>query len=277
MALPWDPSIRTEKDRPIARNQIRIHLQSVALCRAAICATLVFMLNPQPENDPLFLPPRPNRWSGPLTEPPPRIFECRDARGQVLLTLQAAGERDYILFYQVINDPTLNQFQCRVGDMLDTSGNGITQNELAKFLRHVENSFDKNVSEPALWQWVAFNTANTPVGFVELSTVCEGEGQKGVNPSALMLGFTILGNHQRKGYASTAAKHLVEWARSVDTVKEIQGWCHPQNEASQTLNANLGMKLCRDAEERFRFFPMLNESVRMQVWSLSLTRKADES
>jgi RimJ/RimL family protein N-acetyltransferase len=191
----------------------------------------------------------------------------------VVLTLRAAGSSDHACYDLWINDRDLNLFQSRVGDRLDTSGHGITANELTGLLEHVERSFSNNPQKPALWQWVVLNTEDIPVGLAELSTVTTGAAPGGISLDTVTFGFVIQKEHQGKGYASSLGQCLIEWIKSTGEVRELQGWCHPGNGASQRTMQKLGMQMKEDAQNVTRAFPLLGAPAMMQVWSLDLTEK----
>lgn len=56
------------------------------------------------------------------------------------------------------------------------------------------------------------------------------------------IGFALLSEHMRKGYAVEAAKALIEYVNREKGVKAVFGFCDEKNEASMGTLRNLGMK-----------------------------------
>ncbi|KAG9597896.1 putative GNAT family acetyltransferase, partial [Aureobasidium melanogenum] len=77
---------------------------------------------------------------------------------------------------------------------------------------------------------------NTPIGTVSL--------MRGENSSLLApdIGFALLSEHMRKGYAVEAAKGLIEYVTREKGIKAVFGFCDEKNEASMGTLGKLGMK-----------------------------------
>lgn len=56
------------------------------------------------------------------------------------------------------------------------------------------------------------------------------------------VGFSMLSEHMRKGYAVEAAKAIVEYVDENLGVKAVFGFCNPKNEASMGVLRRMGMK-----------------------------------
>ena len=76
----------------------------------------------------------------------------------------------------------------------------------------------------------------TPIGTVSLM---RGDKSSLLAPD---IGFAMLSEHMRKGYAVEAAKALIEYADKELGVKAIFGFCDEKNEASMGALRKLGMR-----------------------------------
>ena len=197
----------------------------------------------------------PSFFLGPLTQPPPRTLFGVDKHG-VELSLHAASPGDIDLFLELSNNPKLNRFESLVD---------ISREFLSDALTHVQQCFENTQTRRALWKWAIKNGQGSPVGGIELSALPLDHV---LFHQALMIGFTVLPDSQRNGYASGAMKSMIDWIRKTGLVSEIQGWCHKDNAASQHTMLKLGMKKTLHTVDQY--FPRLNEVSPMEVWSAAL-------
>ena len=83
---------------------------------------------------------------------------------------------------------------------------------------------------------VSLTENNTPIGTVSL--------MRGENSSLLApdIGFAMLSEYMRKGYAVEAARGLIEYADRELSVKAVFGFCEEKNEASMGALRKIGMR-----------------------------------
>jgi RimJ/RimL family protein N-acetyltransferase len=83
---------------------------------------------------------------------------------------------------------------------------------------------------------VSLTENNTPIGTVSL--------MRGENSSLLApdIGFAMLSEYMRKGYAVEVAKALIAYANTELGVKAVFGFCDEKNEASMGALRKLGMR-----------------------------------
>lgn len=55
------------------------------------------------------------------------------------------------------------------------------------------------------------------------------------------LGFAILPEYSGKGYATEAAKGLIDWVHSYHGIEAVFGFCDPSNQRSRKVLQNSGM------------------------------------
>ncbi|CAD0083519.1 unnamed protein product [Aureobasidium vineae] len=77
---------------------------------------------------------------------------------------------------------------------------------------------------------------DTPIGTVSLM---RGESSSLLAPD---IGFAMLSEHMRRGYAVEAAKALVEYVNEEKGVKAVFGFCDEGNEASMGVLRKLGFR-----------------------------------
>jgi RimJ/RimL family protein N-acetyltransferase len=83
---------------------------------------------------------------------------------------------------------------------------------------------------------VSLTENNTPIGTVSLM---RGENSPLLAPD---IGFALLSEYMRKGYAVEAARGLIEYANRELGVKAVFGFCDEKNEASMAALGKLGMR-----------------------------------
>jgi RimJ/RimL family protein N-acetyltransferase len=83
---------------------------------------------------------------------------------------------------------------------------------------------------------VSLTSSTTPIGTVSLM---RGEDSPILAPD---VGFCMLSEHMRKGYAVEAAKAIVEYANTQLGVKAVFGFCNSKNEASMGVLRKMSMK-----------------------------------
>jgi ribosomal-protein-alanine N-acetyltransferase len=83
-------------------------------------------------------------------------------------------------------------------------------------------------------------------------------------PGVTGLGYWIVPDARRRGFASGAVALLAEWSVSVGGFGRMEAWIKPDNEASQRVVAGAGFEM----EGVLRsFLPLGDERQDMQVWS----------
>ncbi|KAH0387971.1 putative GNAT family acetyltransferase, partial [Aureobasidium melanogenum] len=119
--------------------------------------------------------------------------------------------------------------------MLGGNPTSITTPSAAKAL--IENRF---LAEHALNGYgtylISLLENNTPIGTVSL--------MRGGNSSLLApdVGFALLSEHMRQGYAVEAARALIDYVQRGKGVKAVFGFCDDKNEASMGTLRKLGME-----------------------------------
>lgn len=194
---------------------------------------------------------------GPLTQSPPRILQYLGEAGAVEVTLRAVQNEDFGLFRKYTYDPAITRYDCVV-----KPDDGVLQG----LLNRIEKSFNEQSEALPLWQWVVHDKAGEPVGFV---SVCPAPHDSCTSPGPLMIGFAIDPIFQGNHYGLRASQCLIDWATRTHEVSEMQGWCHPENKASQGLMRKLGMEKTEQTIQRY--FPALGTNADMEVWSRRLS------
>lgn len=110
---------------------------------------------------------------------------------------------------------------------------------------------------------VSLTENNTPIGTVSLM---RGENSTLLAPD---IGFAMLSEYMRKGYAVEAAKALIEYANRELGVEAVFGFCDEKNEASMGALRNLGMRW--EGMKRVKVFGDKETA----VWSLGMERVED--
>lgn len=88
----------------------------------------------------------------------------------------------------------------------------------------------------------------------EPDTVIGDLGFKGPQKNgAVELGYGIEDAWQGKGYATEAAKAMIDWAFSQKDVITVEAETAPENTKSQRVLEKLGFKFCREGEEGPRY------------------------
>ncbi|KAL9531368.1 hypothetical protein SMMN14_05202 [Sphaerulina musiva] len=109
----------------------------------------------------------------------------------------------------------------------------ITTTEAARKL--IENRFQAEYARNGYGTYLVSLNEEEPIGTVSLT--------RGAPPTAYSapdLGFAILPDYMRKGYAREAATGLLAWAESELHVYDVLGLCDPANEGSNGLFRSLG-------------------------------------
>ncbi|KAK6000674.1 hypothetical protein QM012_003399 [Aureobasidium pullulans] len=117
--------------------------------------------------------------------------------------------------------------------MLDGRPNTITTPAAAKAL--IENRFLAEHARNGYGTYlISLSDSNTPIGTVSLLRV----------PSLLApdIGFALLSEHMRKGYAVEAAQALISYADRELGTTAVFGFCDERNQASMATMRKLGMK-----------------------------------
>lgn len=163
---------------------------------------------------------------------------------------------DFGLLRTYVDDPAITRYDCVVkpADLV-----------LKKLVTRIEQSFNEQSEALPLWKWIVHNEDGVPVGFVSL---CPVPNYSFATPGPLMIGFAIDPTFQGHHYGLRASQCLIDWAFGTQEVCEIQGWCHPENTASQGLMRKLGMKKTEQSVQRY--FPALGANADMEVWSRHL-------
>ena len=193
---------------------------------------------------------------GPLTQSPPRILQYIKEAGAVEVTMRAVQSDDFSLFREYTHNPALTRYDCVVKP---------DDRVLQDLLNRIERSFNGQLDALPLWQWIVQNTDGEAVGFVSL---CPVPHHPFTSPGPLMIGFAIDPRFQGNHYGLRASQCLIDWAMGTHEVCEIQGWCHPDNGASQGLMRKLGMEKTEQIVQRY--FPALGANADMEVWSRRL-------
>ncbi|KAI4798653.1 acyl-CoA N-acyltransferase [Aureobasidium sp. EXF-8845] len=110
---------------------------------------------------------------------------------------------------------------------------------------------------------VSLTSDNTPIGTVSLM---RGENSPILAPD---VGFCMLSEHMRKGYAVEAAKAIVEYVDENLNVKAVFGFCNPNNEAGMGVLRKMGMKW--EGVRHIKTFGDGNSA----VWSWGMERVED--
>ncbi|KAI5209947.1 acyl-CoA N-acyltransferase [Aureobasidium subglaciale] len=119
--------------------------------------------------------------------------------------------------------------------MLEGKPTSITTPEAAKSL--IETRFATDHARNGYGVFlVSLLESNISIGTVSL---LRGENSSLLAPD---VGFALLSEYMRKGYAVEAAKALLEYAEKALGVKAVFGFCDDWNKASMGVLRNLGMK-----------------------------------
>ncbi|MEB3277668.1 MAG: GNAT family N-acetyltransferase [Lyngbya sp.] len=112
--------------------------------------------------------------------------------------------------------------------------------EFVQILPAIADILSKNPLQ-AEWGWgsLIIHTAdNTLIGHVMLKIIPDETG----SPTGLLeLGYLIVSSYQRQGYASEAAKAMLNWAFCQPNVRTMTAGCDADNIASQRVLEKIGM------------------------------------
>jgi ribosomal-protein-alanine N-acetyltransferase len=110
--------------------------------------------------------------------------------------------------------------------------------EMLDWLRDV---LTKNPDEEYVTRYIILRDTNTVVGMVG-SNALDDDGR-------VVIGYSVLPEHQRRGYASEALTAIIEWARSDTRMRRIVGFTYPHLIASIRTMEHCGMRLAGDDKE----------------------------
>lgn len=133
----------------------------------------------------------------------------------------------------------------------------VTDEAEEMLLREAEARFDAGTD----FSFVIFSPENEVVG------ACGLHPRRG--PGALEIGYWVHVSHTRKGYATAAARRLVDEAFSLPEVERVEIRCDEMNFASSAIPRRLGFQLAR-VEDREPRTPA--ETDREVVWILTRQR-----
>ncbi len=119
-----------------------------------------------------------------------------------------------------------------------------------------KNPLHQKWAKPKQWgSLIIHKSENTLIGHACIKVIPEPTG----TPSgSTELGYSIVPSYQRQGYASEAAKALIDWGLSQPDIQTITAGCDPDNIASKRVLEKVGMQLIESREK-------------VLVWKLSKT------
>jgi ribosomal-protein-alanine N-acetyltransferase len=88
------------------------------------------------------------------------------------------------------------------------------------------------------FEWIITPKDGVPVGWICLRV---GESMRG----SAELGYTLLAEHRRRGYASEALGALVSYAFETTNLKRVDACCVPENGSSRSVLERAGFRLVR--------------------------------
>lgn len=92
------------------------------------------------------------------------------------------------------------------------------------------------------WGWgslIIHTAENTLIGHVLLKIIPDETGSP---TGSLELGYFIVPSYQQQGYASEAAKAMLEWSFSQPSVETVTAGCYQDNIASRRVLEKIGMR-----------------------------------
>lgn len=119
-----------------------------------------------------------------------------------------------------------------------------------------KNPLHKKWAKPKQWgSLIIHKSENTLIGTASIKVI---PNETGSPSGSKELGYSILPSYQRQGYASEAAKALIDWGFSQPDIQSITAGCDPNNIASKIVLEKVGMELIESREK-------------MLIWKLSKT------
>jgi RimJ/RimL family protein N-acetyltransferase len=114
----------------------------------------------------------------------------------------------------------------------------------AKWL--MEMRLAKMREDPALEPWllraVGLRETKTMIGFIGFHTLPGADYLKSYAPGSVEFGYTIFPDYRGKGYASEAAKALMDWATREHAVSRFVVSISPTNEPSLRIAQKFGFR-----------------------------------
>jgi RimJ/RimL family protein N-acetyltransferase len=114
----------------------------------------------------------------------------------------------------------------------------------AKWL--MEMRLAKMREDPALGPWllraVGLRETKTMIGFIGFHTLPGADYLKSYAPGSVEFGYTIFPDYRGKGYASEAAKALMDWATREHAVSRFVVSISPTNEPSLRIAQKFGFR-----------------------------------
>jgi len=101
---------------------------------------------------------------------------------------------------------------------------------------------DNPALEPWLLRAIALRETKTMVGFIGFHTLPGADYLNQYAPESVEFGYTIFSEYRRRGYASEAAKALMDWATREHHVTRFIVSISPTNEPSLRLAQKFGFR-----------------------------------
>ncbi|MGB3639982.1 MAG: GNAT family protein [Rivularia sp. (in: cyanobacteria)] len=119
-----------------------------------------------------------------------------------------------------------------------------------------KNPLYQKWAKPKQWgSLIIHKSENTLIGKAGIKVIPDETGSP---TGSTELGYSIVPSYQRQGYASEAAKALIDWGFSQPDIQTITAGCNSDNIASKRVLEKVGMQLFQSREK-------------MLIWKLSKT------
>jgi [ribosomal protein S5]-alanine N-acetyltransferase len=116
--------------------------------------------------------------------------------------------------------------------------------DLGKDLPLIADILCKNLLQGE-WGWgslVIHKSENTLIGNVSLKIIPDATG-------SLEIGYSIVPSYQQQGYASEAARAMVDWAFCQPGVQKVTAGCDVDNIGSKRVLEKIGMQLIESRDD----------------------------
>jgi RimJ/RimL family protein N-acetyltransferase len=110
-----------------------------------------------------------------------------------------------------------------------------------EMLDHLRALLEKNPEEEYVTRYIVLQETNTVIGMI-------GSGPPD-DDGAVVIGYSVLPQSQRRGFASESLTAIIEWARNDPRVRKIVGFTYPHLTPSIRTMERCGLRFSGDVEE----------------------------